>query len=165
MVDSLLSLSYTYHVLDSMRFIAVFLVKYNPFPLNPVQLRAHTAFLELLQCRWCYSVPSLYGCFGWGGFPHESPPQFLSFVPPTKQNESAFPLGDFKTVGMSVFQAAVLTINLSFWLVAMQHIATSVRKTPDIFTAHSITQAIKCFSWVCLFIYLLSIVLWEMHVE
>lgn len=113
----------------------------------------------------CCSVPSLRGWFGWDGFSNESPPLFLSFVPPTKQNELAFPFGDFRTVGMSVFQAAVLTINLSFWLVAMQHIATSVRKTPDIFTTHSVAQAIKCFSWVCLFICLLSIVLWEMHVE
>lgn len=32
----------------------------------------------------------------------------------TKQIGAAFPFGDFRTVGMSVFQAAVLTINLSF---------------------------------------------------
>jgi len=40
---------------------------------------------------------------------------------------ATFSFGDFRAVGISVFQAAVLTINLSFSLVAMQHIDTSVR--------------------------------------
>lgn len=96
----------------------------------------------------CCSVPSLHGWFRWGGFPHESPQPFYPLCHQQhkpNQNKSAFPSGDFRTVGMSVFQAAVLTINLSFWLVAMQHIAASVRKTPDIFTTHRVTQAIKCF--------------------
>lgn len=40
-----------------------------------------------------------------------------------------FFFGDFRPVGMGMFQAAVPPINLPFWLLAMQDIGTSVRKS------------------------------------